>query len=139
MTIHALELPHILEVIADTLRFNDLVNCVLVNHTWYNTIVRLLWEDVITYRSIRTGKHNVWDYQHYFLRDQSRQGLLRNSRHIRALTCRTPRILSILSNTKCVNLVEINFVMDRSGDGFPELIRLISRNPNLRAVSVENA
>ncbi|KAF9208418.1 hypothetical protein BGZ59_010660 [Podila verticillata] len=139
MTIHPLELPHILEVIADTLRFNDLVNCVLVNHIWYNAIVRLLWEDVITYRSISTDKYNVWDYQHYFLRDQSRQGLFRNSRHIRALTCRTPRILSILSNTKCVNLVEINFVMDRSGDGFPELTRLISRNPNLRAVSVENA
>ncbi|KAF9389661.1 hypothetical protein CPC16_005681 [Podila verticillata] len=139
MTIHPLELPHILEVIADTLRFNDLVNCVLVNHTWYNAIVRLLWEDVITYRSISTDKYNVWNYQHYFIRDQSRQGLFRNSHHIRALTCRTPRILSILSNTKCVNLVEINFVMDRSGDGFPELTRLISRNPNLRAVSVENA
>ncbi|KAF9281466.1 hypothetical protein BGZ74_002352 [Mortierella antarctica] len=69
-------------------------------------------------------------------------GLFKNAHHIRALTCRTPRILSILnilSNTDCVNLVEINFVMDRSGDGFPKLTRLITRNPNLRATSVENA
>lgn len=139
MTINPLELPHILEAIADTLRFNDLVNCIRVNQTWYNIFIPLLWEDVITYRSISTDEYRVWDYQHYFLRDQSRQGLLKNAHHIRALTCRTPRILSILSNTNCINLVEINFVMDRSGDGFPELTRLISRNLSLRAVSVENA
>ncbi|KAI9236275.1 MAG: hypothetical protein BYD32DRAFT_462690 [Podila humilis] len=37
--IHPLELPHIFEVITDTLRFNGLVNYVLVNHTWYTTIL----------------------------------------------------------------------------------------------------
>ncbi|KAF8924291.1 hypothetical protein BGZ52_008417, partial [Haplosporangium bisporale] len=58
MTINTLELPHILESIAYSLRFNDLANCVRVNRTWYIAFTPLLWEDVIAYRSIPTDEYN---------------------------------------------------------------------------------
>ncbi|KAG0335494.1 hypothetical protein BG000_007476 [Podila horticola] len=140
MAIDLFGLPHILEAIIAPLRFNDLVNCVRVNHTWYNTITPLLWKDVITYRSQATDRYNVWTYQHFFLQAdaQSRQGFLRNAHHIRALTCRTPQLLTTLNTTHFPNLVEINFVVDHSYDAFPALIRLIARSPKLRAVSVES-
>ncbi|KAF9281467.1 hypothetical protein BGZ74_002353, partial [Mortierella antarctica] len=141
MAIDLFELPHILEATVAHLRFNDLVNCVRVNHTWYNTITPLLWEDVITYRSQVTDQYNVWTYPQFFLHAnaQSRQGFLRNAHHIRALTCRTPQLLTTLNTTDFPNLVEINFVIDRSFEAFPALIRLIARSPKLRAVSIENS
>ncbi|KAI9236276.1 MAG: hypothetical protein BYD32DRAFT_437613 [Podila humilis] len=138
MTINTLELPHILESIAYSLRFNDLANCVRVNRTWYIAFTPLLWEDVIAYRSIPTDEYNVWTYQQYFLRDQCRQGFLKNAHHIRALTCQTPQFFTTLNTTHCVNLVEINLVTDRSCEAFPALTRLIARCPNLRAVSIES-
>ncbi|KFH66205.1 hypothetical protein MVEG_08305 [Podila verticillata NRRL 6337] len=139
MVIDLFELPHILKSIANSLRFNDLVSCVRVNRTWYDTITPLLWEDVIAYRSIPTNQHDVWTYKQYFLRDhQSRQGLLKNAHHIRALTCQTPQLLTTLNTTLCANLVEINFNTDRSYEAFPAFMRLIARSPKLRAVSVES-
>ncbi|KAF9326405.1 hypothetical protein BG006_010156 [Podila minutissima] len=141
MAVDLFELPHILEATVARLRFNDLVNCVRVNHTWYNTITPLLWEDVITYRSQVTDQYDVWIYQQFFLHAnaQSRQGFLRNAHYIRALTCRAPQLLTTLNTTDFPNLVEINFVIDRSCETFPALIRLIARSPKLRAVSIEKS
>ncbi|KAF8999192.1 hypothetical protein BGZ52_010547, partial [Haplosporangium bisporale] len=136
MPINLLQLPHILEAIAYTLSFDDLLSCVLVNHTWYHAITPLLWEDVITYRSEPTDSIYAWDYQEYFLQDE-RQGFLKNAHHIRALTCQHSQLL-VLNNTNCINLVEVNYVVDGSFHGLPELTHLIIRNPGLRAVSVES-
>ncbi|KAF9214618.1 hypothetical protein BGZ59_003363 [Podila verticillata] len=136
MPINLLQLPHILEAIAYTLSFDDLLSCVLVNHTWYHAITPLLWEDVITYRSEPTDSIYAWDYQEYFLQDE-RQGFLKNAHHIRALTCQHSQLL-VLNNTNCINLVEVNYVVDGSFHGLPELTQLIIRNPGLRAVSVES-
>ncbi|KAG0029859.1 hypothetical protein BGZ81_003349 [Podila clonocystis] len=139
MAVDLFDLPHILEAIVAPLRFNDLVNCVRVNRTWYNTITPLLWEDVITYRSQATDRCIVWTYQQYFFRDeQSCEDFRKNAHHIRALTCRTQQLLTTLNTTYFPNLVEINLVTDLSCDAFPALIRLIARSPKLRAVSVEN-
>ncbi|KAF9391821.1 hypothetical protein CPB97_005229 [Podila verticillata] len=138
MPIDPLQLPHILKAITDPLSFTDLLSCVLVNHAWNDAITPILWEDAITYRSKLTEDVDVWDYQEYFLQDESRQGFLKNAHHIRALTCQHPQLLSILNNTNCVNLVEVNYVVDGPLHGLPELCKLISRNQSLRAVSVES-
>ncbi|KAG0026813.1 hypothetical protein BGZ82_009289 [Podila clonocystis] len=139
MAVDLFDLQHILEAIVAPLRFNDLVNCVRVNRTWYNTITPVLWEDVITYRSQATDRCIVWTYQQYFFRDEpSCEDFRKNAHHIRPLTCRTQQLLTTLNTTHFPNLVEINLVTDLSCDAFPALIRLIARSPKLRAVSVEN-
>ncbi|KAG0089430.1 hypothetical protein BGZ93_009853, partial [Podila epicladia] len=116
MPIDLFELPHILEAIVIHLRFNDLVTCVRVNHSWYSIFTPLLWEDVITFRSQATDQYNVWTYKQFFLSSnpQSRQGFIRNAHHIRALACRTPQLLTTINTTDFPNLVEINFIIDRS-------------------------
>lgn len=92
---------------------------------------------MITFRSEPIEDSYVWAYQDYFLQGLSRQGFIKNAHYIRAITCQYTQLLSILNNTNCINLVEVNFIMDNQPDGLPELVQLITRNARLRAVSVE--
>lgn len=45
------DIPHIAEAITDSLSFTDLLSCILVNQTWYDDLIGVLWLDVISYRS----------------------------------------------------------------------------------------
>lgn len=65
---------------------------------------------------------------------------MNHARFIRALTCQGFQSLGILFNSSCVNLVEINYVIDLSTGsppGLDYLVDLMSVNPSLRASSIE--
>ncbi|KAF9380192.1 hypothetical protein CPB97_008515 [Podila verticillata] len=82
-------------MIAGPLLLKDLVHCIPVNQTWYDALIRILWLDIMTYRSHKT-KHLLWEYQHYFRTSASRQTLAKRSRHIRAITCQNRDIFATL-------------------------------------------
>ncbi|KAF9322347.1 hypothetical protein BG003_000018 [Podila horticola] len=126
------DIPHIAEAITDSLSFTDLLSCILVNQTWYDDLIGVLWLDVIYYRST-TFKNKL---KHYF---HTPAGLVKNAHHIRALTCRDPITLQILTEVGLPSLVEINYVADWTPqyNELGHLARLIAQCPNLHALSIE--
>ncbi|KAG0342645.1 hypothetical protein BG000_002852 [Podila horticola] len=163
MTPTILDIPHVVTTITRSLSFSDLLSCLLINHAWHDAVVPDLYRDAITFRSPRKMHHfgAASQYRYYFRTVPEQQALFKYSRHIRALTCRGKEILSVLVDTDCTNLVEVNFLVDKrryaihndtlpsstigrdpvlntSPVGLANLAKLISRNVNLRAVSIED-
>ncbi|KAF9332128.1 hypothetical protein BG006_005018 [Podila minutissima] len=126
-------------MIAQPLLFKDLLSCILVSRAWHDALIRILWLDIVTYRSYKP-KSLIWNYIHYFHTLESHQVLARHARHIRAVTCQGPDILHILLTSGCTHLVEINYLTRRSQPqrGLDLLASLVALCPNLRAVAVEN-
>ncbi|KAG0348718.1 hypothetical protein BG004_004432 [Podila humilis] len=145
------DIPHIVDTIAESFTFSDLLNCNLVNKSWHATFVRILWTDVITWSNIRT-KRNGRAYKFHFRQPESISNFQKYAHHIRALTCRSPEELGyIIQTTTCVNLLEINYIVEEAephprkhvhrsaveNTGLLELMSLMDLNPKLRAVSIE--
>lgn len=65
--------------------------------------------------------------------------MVKNAHHIRALTCRDPITLQILTEVGLPSLVEINYVADWTPqyNELGHLARLIAQCPNLHALSIE--
>ncbi|KAG0024906.1 hypothetical protein BGZ81_007560 [Podila clonocystis] len=81
-------------------------------------------------------------YHDYSRTTHGQQALLKNAMHIRALTCYSPHSLQILRASNCVNLVEINYLIDSLNSVelttvLGSLAKLIILNPQLTAVSIE--
>lgn len=135
-------IPHILQAVAETLTFSDLLNCILVNHHWHTYFIPVLWTDTITFRSRPTTKYRVWTYLELFRTPHGQQGLLKHAHHIRAITCQGSRALQLLKQVGTANLHEINYVIDNQAldteTGLEDLADLIAINPQLASVSVEN-
>ncbi|KAF9384690.1 hypothetical protein CPB97_005457 [Podila verticillata] len=132
-------IPHIYHSITDSLSFADLLKCILVNRQWHDAFIPILWSDVVTFRT----KLPPWPYEEYHdysLNSHTRRGLFNHARYIHALTCQGFQSLRILFDSSCVNLVEINFMIDLSTGcpGLDDLVDLMSVSPILRAVSIEN-
>lgn len=117
-----LNIPHIANAIADYLSFDDLLNCILVDHAWHKALLPILWQNVESFRCTacpqlhRTGMNRT--YRHCFLAPLSHNALLKYSQHIRVLTCRGYGILSDLLESGCSNLLHINYLVqmdDRFG------------------------
>lgn len=84
--------------------------------------------------------HRRWVLEHYLLDPLGRQALAKHARHIRAITCRDPATLPLLTNAGCKPLIEINYIAKWHPLGWG-LFRLgwpIVSNPGLRAVSIED-
>ena len=142
MAPNALHLPHVARLIADSLSFKDLINCVLANHTWHRAFTCFLYEDVITFRSKFVEGDIKQPNCSYFSNAASQLGLIKHGRHICALTCRYDQLLTILDTATCVNLIEVNLVMDpllpNDSAILAKLTELMVQNTNLQAVSIEN-
>ncbi|KAI9237820.1 MAG: hypothetical protein BYD32DRAFT_451433, partial [Podila humilis] len=134
-----LHIPHIRESIADTLSITDLLSCILVNRNWYHGFIPALYKDTITYRSIQ---ERPWMYTDFTQTIYGRQALSKYAHHIHALTCQGRDSLQFLCASSCVNLLEINYLIDSDASnhwdlGLKELSELITVNPQLQAVSIE--
>lgn len=134
--------PHIYHSISDPLSFSDLLSCILINHYWHDTFIPILWNDVVTFRTNPGG--SCWKqatYRNYALHYDVPQGMLKHAHHIHSLTCQGFQSLQAMINTfSCVNLVEINFVINLCSEfpGLDDLVDLMSMNPNLCGISIEN-
>ncbi|KAF9314640.1 hypothetical protein BG003_003977 [Podila horticola] len=128
-------IPHIYHGITDSLSFSDLLKSILVNRHWHDTFIPILWSDAITFRT----KPEYMQYHDYSPIKHTRRDILNHARHIQALTCQGFQSLRILRDSSCVNLVEINYVINLSTGcpGLDYLVNLMSVNPGLRAVSIE--
>ncbi|KAG0345823.1 hypothetical protein BG005_001082 [Podila minutissima] len=134
-------IPHICHSITDPLSFADLLKCILVNRHWHDTFIPILWSDAVTFRSLPRSRRKRAAYRDYSLHYYGHHGILKHAHHIRALTCQGAQSLQTLVDSfSCVNLVEINFVINlRVGSlGLDSLVDLMSVNPSLRAISIEN-
>ncbi|KAG0028257.1 hypothetical protein BGZ82_008522 [Podila clonocystis] len=133
-------ISHICDSITDPLSFTDLLNCILVNRHWHDTFIPILWSDVVTFRTDPGPHRKQTSYHDYSLHYYGHQGISKHAHHIRALTCQgVSSLQTLVDSLSCVNLVEINFVIDRLGSpGLDDLVDLMSVNPSLRAVSIEN-
>ncbi|KAF9281823.1 hypothetical protein BGZ74_002270 [Mortierella antarctica] len=135
---------HIQESITGTLTFTDLLKCILVNRTWHNLFIPLLWSDVITYRSIPTAKYRQWEYLDYSLTPHGRQALIKYGSLIGAVTCKGTSSLKVLAEANCINIVEIEYdaewIVDNnySGPGLAELASWIRLHPTLETISIKN-
>ncbi|KAG0337550.1 hypothetical protein BG005_004033, partial [Podila minutissima] len=113
----------------------------LVNHTWNDTITPILILDVVTYRLHRIPQpgmfHDKWDTALYFITPESFEALQKYARHIRAIICKGARSLLSLLEAACSNLLEVNFVSEEKNWELGLLAELVSQNPNLCAVSIE--
>ncbi|KAF9373168.1 hypothetical protein CPB97_000762, partial [Podila verticillata] len=142
MAPNALHLPHVVQLIADSLSFQDLTNCVLASRTWHRAFTRFLYKDVITFRSKSVEGDMKQPSRSYFSNTASRLGLIKHGHHICALTCRYGQLLAILDTATCVNLIEVNVVMDplppNDMASLAKLTELMVQNTNLQAVSIEN-
>ncbi|KAF9332909.1 hypothetical protein BG006_004202 [Podila minutissima] len=139
----ALHIPHILNSITDSLTFSDLLNCILVCRQWHDRFIAILWTDVVTFRSKPAAMRDTWTYLDYSRTAPGRQALLSHAYAIRALTCQGSNSLQILRASNSINLLEINYLMDSvdskvSDTGLGDLAMLITVNPRLTAVSIEN-
>jgi hypothetical protein len=134
-----LHIAHIRESITDNLSFTDILCCVLVSRAWHNTFIPILYQDAITYRSIKEPPKRTWTCLDYSQTIHGQQALTKHAHHIQALTCQGRHSLQILRASGCVNLSEINYVVKSSGWdlGLSELADLITVNPQLHAVSIE--
>lgn len=137
-----LHIPHIRESIADTLSITDLLSCILVNRNWYHGLIPALYKDAITYRSIQELPGRPWTNTDFTQTIHGRQALSKYAHHIHALTCQGRDSLQFLRASSCVNLLEINYLIDSDASnhwdlGLNELAELIAVNPKLQAVSIE--
>ncbi|KAG0099324.1 hypothetical protein BGZ93_008159 [Podila epicladia] len=142
MTDTALRIPHILNSITYPLSFSDLISCILACHKWHDLFIHILWTDVVTFRSKLTARRDKWIYHDYSRTTHGQQALLKNAQHIRALTCYAPHSLQLLRASTCVNLVEVNYLVNGGNPvelsaGLENLAELISLNLQLTAVSIE--
>lgn len=138
-----LQIPHILNSVADPLSFSDLLSCILVSRQWHDLFIPILWTDTVTFRSTPTALWGSWTFDDYSRSTHGQQALLKNAQHIRALTCYASHSLQILRSSNCVNLIEINCLLDsldpsELSTGLDNLAELIALNPQLTAVSVES-
>lgn len=132
-------IPHIYDSITDFFPFSDLLKFILVNRHWHATFIPILWSDAITFRSKPGSRWCSSAYHDNSLKYHTRRGILNHAQFISALTCQGFQSLRILFDSPCVNLVEINYVIDRSVcPDLDYLVDLMSVNPSLRAVSIEN-
>ncbi|KAG0025876.1 hypothetical protein BGZ81_006795 [Podila clonocystis] len=135
-------ISHICDSITDPPSFTDLLKCILIKRHWHDTFIPILWSDVVTFRTDpgphrkQTSYHDYSLYYYYY----GLQGMSKHAQHIRALTCPgVSSLQTLIDSLSCVNLVEINFVIDRLGlPGLDDLVDLMSVNPSLRPVSVED-
>lgn len=101
-----------------------------------------LYEDVITFRTRSVEGRIKRPRCRYFYDPISRLGLIKHDHHIRALTCRYDQLLVILDMTTCINLIELNVLMNcdlpMHKTGFSKLTELIARNTRLQVISFEN-
>ncbi|KAF9281822.1 hypothetical protein BGZ74_002269 [Mortierella antarctica] len=139
----AFHIPHILNSITDSLSFSDLLNCILVCRQWHDRFIAILWTDVVTFRSKPAAMRDTWTYLDYSRTPPGRQALLSHAYAIRALTCQGSNSLQILRVSSSINLLEINYLMDSvdskvSDTGLGDLAKLITVNPRLTGVSIEN-
>ncbi|KAI9239305.1 MAG: hypothetical protein BYD32DRAFT_411466 [Podila humilis] len=142
MAPNALHLPLVVQLIAESLSFKDLANCVLASRTWHRAFTSFLYEDVITFRSKSVEGDLKQPSCSYFSNTASRLGLIKHGHHICALTCRSDQLLTILDTATCVNLIEVNVVMEplppNDTASLAKLTELMVQNTNLQAVSIEN-
>lgn len=139
----ALHIPHIINSIANSFAFSDLLSCILVCRQWHDRFIPILWTDTVTFRSKPTPTKNTWTYIDYSRSLHGQQALLSHAHNIRALTCQGSNTLQILRTLDGINLLEINYLMDVvdpkvSDTGLGDLAKLITLNPRLTAVSIEN-
>ncbi|KAG0326521.1 hypothetical protein BG000_001351 [Podila horticola] len=138
-------LPHITNAIAETLTFADLVNCVRVNHEWNEAFARILYEDVVTFRSKQARPDGDWDGCEYFVDANTRLIFARYCLLVRGLTCEPRQLANILLETLTLDsLIEINYILDENATvesnstSLDTLTKLITCSPRLQAVSIEN-
>lgn len=144
LSLSPIDLPHVTEAIAESLSFDDLLNCIPVSRAWYDAFIPLLWTDVITFRKSNFDIHQGKSTPEYL------QALIKHAHHIRAITCQLETLPTLLE-CQLVNLIEVNYVVDfkdfprkpvapgKSTQGLDDLSSLIAHCcPRLRAVSIEN-
>ncbi|KAG0354289.1 hypothetical protein BG005_006590 [Podila minutissima] len=143
-------IPHIFTAITDDLSFADLFSCILVNHSWHDNFIPILWADVITFRSKPGAKKDVWGYHDYSLTPLGRQGMIKHASHIRAITCQGVHSLQVLTESNCDSVEEVNYIVDviySNNIGIPNnepplgpdtLASWIRLCPALKAISIEN-
>ncbi|KAF9383891.1 hypothetical protein CPB97_006137 [Podila verticillata] len=134
-----LNFPHIAEAIIESFTFRDLLHSALVNHTWNDIVSPVLYLDLITFRL----KYIQYAYpkphiSFFFTEPKGRQGLHKHARHIRAVTCKGTDSLQALVEARCSRLLEVNYVSERQDRELEYLAQLVSQNPDLCAVSIEN-
>ncbi|KAF8978161.1 hypothetical protein BGZ52_006328, partial [Haplosporangium bisporale] len=116
--------------------------CILVNRYWHDTFIPILWNDDITFRTNPGGSpRKQATYHDYALHYDGPQGMPKHAHHIHTLTCQgfqSPQ--AMLDTFSCVNLLEINFVIDFRSEfpGLDDLVDLMSVSPNLRGTSIDN-
>lgn len=130
------DLPLIVETIAESLSFDDLLRCILVCRAWHAHFIPPLWSDVITFRTIDSSRNFE------IMPAIDSQSLIKHAHHIRALTCSIDTMPALLES-RFEKLQEINYVRDydkrpRPRFGLDQLAWVIARSPRLRAVSIEN-
>lgn len=135
-----LDFPHIAEAIIEPFSFADLLSSALVNHTWNDIVSPVLYSDVVTFRSThsRFTYPKRWPHISLVAESKGHQGLYRHARHIRAVTCKGIDNLQALVETRCSRLIEVNFVSEWQDRELEHLAQLVSQNPDLCAVSIEN-
>ncbi|KAG0358188.1 hypothetical protein BG005_002606 [Podila minutissima] len=154
-----LNLPHIVDTIAVSLPFLDLLNCALVSHAWCDALVWVIWRHVVTFRQ----RDSI--VGHHFETSTTRQILSKHATQIQAVTCGDQDILPALAESGCTALRHINYVLldkrqpnsvesllepfmrlslsdtsiaTNSGIlGLQRLYQLISFNPTAHSVSIE--
>ncbi|KAG0343967.1 hypothetical protein BG004_004864 [Podila humilis] len=115
-----LDLPFLVEAMAESLSFADLIHCILVSRVWNTAFVPILWTDVITFRSSPhprptahiSSSHN-YTLSHYFTTPVSMDTFASYAHHIRAVTCSKSTLPALLASD-LPNLVEINFIVEPS-------------------------
>lgn len=125
--------------------FEDLVNCIRVNHEWKVAFTRTLYEDVITFRSEHARPDGDWDRCEYFIDTNTCIDFARHAHHIRGLTCQHNQLANILLETfKFDSLTEISLILNEGllstadETSLDTLSELIARCSCLQAVSIEN-
>ncbi|KAF9378492.1 hypothetical protein CPB97_009522 [Podila verticillata] len=127
--------PCIVEIITASFTFTDILNCLRVSHAWRDVLAPVLYLDVVTFRSV-IDNNIVWynaPFTHFALH--------KYAHHIRAITCHGSDILIRLSNSEC-HLRDINYITDSDSPlriQLDHLASLVSRNPGLLAISIEEA
>lgn len=134
---------HIRYNAADSLSFRDLLSCICVNQQWYDSFIPVLWADHIAFRSKPTRQHQTWTQIDCTNISNGRLALQKHAHHIHAPTCQETESLRVLRNMNCVNLTEMNFIVNStaSTDNDPwadALFYLAAVNPRLTAISLEN-
>lgn len=135
-----LDIPHIVDSIADRISFSDLYNSVFVNHAWHRALIARLWRDVAAFRRMPpTDPKAEITYEYYFLSTESREALVKHAHHIRAITCRGNAILPVLVEAGVSRLRELNFMAEQTPNlDCVALVELIASNSRLHSLSVDN-